>query len=129
MIVYEAMEDEAPDVAHARRAVLEALTPMHLIRAYRSLDDLRQFLDDGLEDMRKAQLTDQIPADMPIALTRCWLFYADKAAIEIVSVRMAPTGQFESWRIPDGWMGFYRQIEQLRAVARRYDPQFAPMHA
>lgn len=129
MIVYEQQREEAPDVANARRAVLEALTPMHLIRPYSSIDDLRQFLDAGLDDMRKAQLGDQIPRDMPIALTRCWLFHVDREAVEIVAVRMAPTGAFEHWPIPDGWFGFYQQIEKLRAIARRYDPQFVPMHA
>lgn len=134
MIVYEVVKDEAPDAALARLAVLEALAPMHLIRPYDSLDDLRAFLDAGLEDIRKAIIGEQCPADTPVALTRCWLFYADPAAIEVVGVRMAPakfqrdTG-FERWAVPSGWLWFYEQIAALRVQARRYDPQLQFVHA
>ena len=134
MICYEVVPTEAPDVARARLAVLETLVPMHLIRPYDSIDDLRAFLDAGLEDIRKAIIGEQCPANTPIALTRCWLFYADPAAVEVVGVRMAPakfqreTG-FEKWPIPDGWFGFYKQIEALRVQARRYDPQLQFVHA
>lgn len=127
MIVYEITE-ETHDVVKARQAVLEALTPMHLIYAYKDLDDLRAFLDKGLEDMRQARATGQIPEDMPIALTRCWLFFRNRDAVDIVKVRMAGTGEFNQWPIPDGWFGFYRQIESLRAMARRYDPQIVFIH-
>lgn len=134
MIVYEVVKDETPEARDARLAVLETLVPMHLIRPYDSIDDLRAFLDAGLEDIRKAILGGQCPANTPVALTRCWLFYADPAAVEVVSVRMAPaafqreTG-FEKWQVPDGWLWFYQQIGALRAHARRYDPQLQFVHA
>lgn len=127
MIVYEIL-DEDPAVASARRAVLEAFTPMHLIHGYKTVEDLRAFLDAGLEDMRKAKIGDQIPADTPIALTRCWLFYADRAAVDACGLRMAPGVRCEAWAQPTGWLEFYKRIDELRAMARRYDPAFMPVH-
>ena len=128
MIVYEIVSEEDPAVASARRAVLEAFTPMHLIHGYSSIEGLSAFLDAGLEDMRKAQIGDQIPKEMPIALTRCWLFYSDRDALAVCGVRMAPGVRCEAWAQPGGWTEFYKQIESLRMMARRYDPAFTPMH-
>ena len=125
MVVYE-IADGADD---ARRAVLESLTPMHLIHGYRTVEELSAFLDAGLGDMRRAQLNAQIPADMPIALTRVWLFYVDRAAVDVCALRMAPGARCEAWAQPTAWTEFYKRIDELRAMARRYDPAFTPVHA
>ena len=134
MIVYELDPQEEADTAKHRRAVLEALTPMHMIHVYTSVVELRAFLDAGLEEMRLSRLADRVQ-DV-VGLTRVWLFHKDTDAIDVVRVRMSerPNGGlwsdvgFEYWPIPDGWHGFYRHIEQLRARARQYDPQIQFIH-
>ena len=120
MIVYQDMQHD-PVVEHARLASLEALATAHKLHCFSDVEALEAFLDAGLADMTAAGLN-------PGGLTRIVLVFTDSRTVAAVATRMAPGQDFAAWPQPDAWLALYARIDELRARARAYDPQFVPRY-
>lgn len=125
MVLYQDDPRQDPTVSHARLAVLEALEPAHKLHCYSDVDALAVTLDATLAQLRQLRKRGK---DVPAGLTRVCLVFTDPRAVQVISMRMEPGYGFPAWPAPDAWLQLYARIDDLRARARQFNPQFTPRY-
>lgn len=114
-----------PYTTHQRLAVLECLAKGSKLHCYSNVDALDYTLSSVVQEMNHHRANGWT---MPDGLCRMVLIFTDSRAIKVVQRHMAHGWEFAFWPQPEAWHDLYSRIEDFRARARQYDPDFKPRY-